>query len=130
MTDLEKAEHIVRNHEANKELMELGFGCEVEYAEEQFIYVSDGMAGLATIWNKRCSAIHKRFSEVKILGKPAHLEHYLGVLPKEASFWFVQLNGTDYLCYQAERKEMFRFNLTTGKPATEKDAKEFIKLVS
>lgn len=110
MTLLQQADHLVRNHPANKEL----------YKPEWSI----------------CSAHQELDADCKLCQtgwERCHLEHYLRVLEDCCEqLSYVQLNGTRYLSFMANKHPMntILFNLTTGKPATEKDAEEFIKLVT
>lgn len=133
---LEKAKQLVRQHPANKDLMELSFGCEVEIDRgEDKVLIQVNYDKLV----KKREATDD-WKVTKILGKPAHLEHYLRVLES------VENKGVDYAITHGGRlisakthgatkdywddTTVMVFNLTTGKPATEKDAEEFIKLVA
>ena len=136
MTSLEKAEHLVRNHPANKELMELGFGCEVEYYSRRGGGVrkavilgetDNGARWIYDIYDKRPNAI-AGIKIKQVLGKPAHLEHYLRVLGNPTNNQYT-VNKKGNLHFYCTPSVHIDFNLTTGKPATEKDAEEFIKLI-
>lgn len=80
MSDYEKLKSVIQK--ANPEIMELKFGVSIEYHEKEFVYVSDGMAGLYTIWSKPSSAIHVRPNEIKILGRPIRLADVLLAVTK------------------------------------------------
>jgi hypothetical protein len=146
---LQKAEHLVRNHPANKELMELGFGCELKDKDEKskVRYINTVRSYgcekcepdevfIECIGDNMCPQSYDSEAELykyyKILGKPAHLEHYLRVL-EECDNEDYYLDTIGQLCRENKDFEFqpvgIEFNLTTGKPATEKDAEEFIKLI-
>ena len=66
-------------------------------------------------------------------GCKLNLQDYLRVLEEplgeegELDFYYVGRKNTEFCV--SFRRVPINFNLTTGKPATEKDAEEFIKLV-
>lgn len=137
MSNLEKAEHLVRNHPANKELMELGFGCEVRlnkthdiFLEQYYTNRFEGGEQLAYKFaDLGVLPANKVRPGPEILGKPSHLEHYLRVLGEVSGLDYAN-QGTYFGVYDIkDDTELLCFNLTTGKPATEKDAEEFIRLV-
>lgn len=138
-TYLQKAEQLVREHPKNKELMELSVGCELEDKSNEVVCIVtknryDGTVQIVD-WSGWFSlgSVNAHFT---ILGHPAHLEHYLRVL--DNMLYIVDGMGNLYLLkymmnWKAPRitsEPLLTFNLTTGRPATEGDAKEFIKLVS
>ena len=102
-------ETIKRIQELVPSVMELEFGCEVEYNQEKFVFISGGMAGLATIFNNRCHAIHQNFHEITILGKPITLAVVLRAI--------IENDGLPVTFLEAEKEEighdwsdmMFRF---------------------
>lgn len=125
MTALEKAEQIVREHPVNKELMDI-----IRPAGDQsfFYLVEDNGDHWKGIWDGENEVVGIRktttCSHWKNKSNP-HLEHYMMVLGNGISM----NNGSEFNWRKNGEEEWIRFNLTTGKPATEKDAEEFIKLV-
>jgi hypothetical protein len=102
-------EHYVRNHPANKELMYTKRKLQTEYA-------SDSPDSEYSFY-KKITMYHE-----------AHLEHYLRVL-HEVGFFLVSGQGRVHEKDSKGTHERFQMDMSTGKPATEKDAEEFIKLV-
>lgn len=139
MSYLEQAEHLVRNHPANKELMRLENGCEIKLDTTGKITTfvcSQDTEQSSRFWIKSKeydspTELSRWGTGFHILGKPAHLEHYLRVLEgltvkltlTDTSLWL------DRTTLEHGEEVKIKFNLTTGKPATEKDAEEFIKLI-
>lgn len=176
-----QAEHLVRKHPANKELMELERNCEyqmkvtgeVEYwygeryagsegrikakpdTAKRNVHVfereKDWKTYTVTLvgkdrehidnriekWEGRWAIVRRygdgtdqiKYVDVNFLGKPAHLEHYLKVIGGKKPVHFgASESGNVYCILNDTDKILFAFD-TTGKPATEKDAKEYLKLV-
>lgn len=145
MTPLQKAEQLVREHPSNSELMELSFGCEVEIDRgEDRVLIQVNYDKLV----KKREATDD-WKVAKILGKPAQLQHYLRVLdaPGDTRYESTVLKGDELeismptgeaIHFVDEENDTpgtnyewatVRFSLTTGRPATEKDAEEYIRLI-
>jgi hypothetical protein len=106
MTFLQQAEALVRNHPANKELYK------PEYSICSAHQELDANCDLCQTGWERC-----------------HLEHYLRVLDAKAGWNELDMHY-DWLKVHCDNSVIIKFNLTTGAPATEKDAESFVKLVS
>lgn len=65
-------------------IMELVLGCEVKFRDARFIFISDGMAGLYTIFNPKSHAIHANPKEVEILGRKIGLADVLLAVERKA----------------------------------------------
>ena len=151
MTFLQQADHLVRNHPANKELMEkpdhLSLpvrwdGYSYYWGEDMTmvadidtVYEGEGfrLRGWGHLQDETKYQENAKYIEEAINShKQPHLEHYLRVFGnKLITFIARQDVGLAELSVNYEETEtIVRFNLTTGTPATEKDAEEFIKLVS
>lgn len=98
------------------EVMELSFGCRVEYEDRQFLYITDGMAGMYTIWSKESSAIHKSPNDIKILGHPIGIAYVLRAIEKEKSYnTFDVVDGNFQIWDEAtydDDKPVFIWNLS------------------
>lgn len=139
MTFKEQVDTLVRNHPANKELMELGKGC--------FITENKGMVyeifklyppiKIGMEWRRGALTDNGQLEDItawEILGHPPQLQHYLRVLAttkRGAMSTVGVLDGRvrDGLGMTPQSYYM-TFNLTTGAPATEEDAEAFIKLLT
>lgn len=76
-------------HEANPKLRELSFGCKTKWRDEEYAYISDGMAGEYTLWNARCSAVFASPSQVTILGHPITLPDVLMAIDSTIGMWSI-----------------------------------------
>lgn len=160
-TYLQQADYLVRHHEVNKELMELGKDCRIKYPmpkryveadvadNEEMIEATvlgyamtrsyDDWDEYFEVWNdfNEQESLAGKYDEdeIIILGKPPQLQHYLRVLQPcdnkdysyflRGEYWLQEYNHGDL----RDVETMFRFDLTTGAPATEEDAKAFLMLL-
>lgn len=91
MTTQEQIEFIRQKCiEANPEIMELKFGCGVKWRDEEFTFISGGMAGQYTLFNKRCHAVFASPSECEILGRDIRLADVLLAISKNKKNWHSQ----------------------------------------
>lgn len=108
---MEMVEKLVRNHPANKELKYMKRKKQTEYA-------SDSPDSEYSFY-KKVTMYHE-----------AHLEHYLRVCGGRCGDVLKDIETDEpVLDIIVGSATYIQFNLTTGKPATEKDAEEFIRLV-
>jgi hypothetical protein len=155
MTFLEQADHLVRNHRLNKELMELGFGCEFIWTDERYeethytvthvigsTDILDGHQSLS-VYAKKKDELRPNsicwdtpddyddgqtfFDFAKILGKPPQLQHYLRVLAQYETIGkaMVSSDATELVLFSPN----ITFSLITGAPATEADARVFCEKI-
>lgn len=108
MTPLQRAEKLVRNHPANKELK----------SKTKHLWFEQHDEG------EHCSDCVDFESQ---LYKLDHLEHYLKLLETKMEHYYVDSAGSCENKWSGEK--VCQFNLTTGRPASEKDAEEFIRLI-
>lgn len=142
-TWMEYAEHYTRNHKVNSELMELDWSCFVKVKCKTMPMFTHGKV-VDNDRNKYISIMfgcpsvehyvedHMRWDIEEILGKQAQLQHFLKVLGTfgKAGLFFDGKVGEVWL-YRNEKEEFVCiFNLSTGRPASEEDAKEYVKLVT
>lgn len=69
------------------EILEAKLGCEMLWQGEKFIFISEGMAGLYTIFNERCHAVHATPNKCVILGRPIRLSDVLTTLRGKNIEW-------------------------------------------
>lgn len=137
MTYLHRADYLVRHHEVNKELMELGFGCRVTKSELwEGVVVGEAYEQVAYLNYDKMQVYLAPAEQFVILGKPPQLQHYLRVLADLHNFRDITFRIEDDVWEVNLRKnvdgiefEYLKFNLTTGAPATEADAKAFLELL-
>jgi hypothetical protein len=144
MKEQQKAEAYVR--EKLPELMELSFGCDVEWQGTNYRNGNKYPVrkGKIVTWLSRYGRKMYilrfigdrdvtdpfREEELKIIGHPIQLQHWLRVLATvgtniggyvEDGIWHINLDGT---------LGLMNFNLTTGQPATDLDFKAFNDIIS
>lgn len=137
-TEQQKAEAYVR--EKLPELMELSFGCWVEYNNKQYVFINDWERGTeddkdwtlnlySPIYDANNEEYHahisKKEDEYDIIGHPIQLQHWLRVMGELYS-----VDGGGLVWHFTPRSPFWRierhtmkFDLTTGQPATEADYK-------
>jgi len=86
---------------ANPSILDLVFGCKVVWIgnEKEFYFISNGMAGLYTIWNEESSAIHKNPQDISIIGREIRLADILLALNKAKASSAIQ----DFGCFMLHR---------------------------
>jgi len=137
MTFKEQADYLVRNHPANKELMELVVGCEVKFESGRIKYsgsvlVPKNSRGMVECFADNQIVYVANEDKFVILGKPPQLQHYLRVLVVHAETLALDIGDGYIQAIIGEGINDFAyrvtFNLTTGAPATDEDAEAFINL--
>lgn len=134
MNEKEKAEAYVRSK--CPELMELSFGCHVytgRFSAEQVVLDNDGKELMvrSTVNGIIQDYKFKEMHNLKIIGHPIQLQHWLRVLGEvcDKEYTYI-LEGPELSAWhEATETVAFVFNLTTGQPATEADYQAFNQIV-
>lgn len=143
-------QQIVEDHIRKElpELMELGIGCEVEVTwldgkKETAKYLEANTLTLSEYLDENelrtngddCSSCTFRKDEVKILGHPITIAHYLRVLGNHPTshHYHMMMDGELILKHwpdfdSVKEKTVLKFNLTTQAPQSEEDYKKLAEL--
>jgi hypothetical protein len=133
----EKAEATVR--EKLPELMELSFGCVVVHLSEEFrepqnlctVIGTDLMAGSGKLKLQEADGFvdYTIIEELKIIGHPIQLQHWLRVLGTHKTWLFLDIDTLVVFDDPEYDVQLMKFDLTTGQPDSEADYKAFNDIV-